>query len=161
MIKPRLSIDQKAGKKAQSFIYKLKTQAEYQPDVEVGYWRNEEMHKVSNVDLVEIAVKNEFGLGNTPARPFMKRTVTVNKKLIVEKIREIESDIVQNILNARQGMQQIGLFIIGLVKKTIASSKSWAKENSPSTVAAKKGADTPLVHYGEMMSKVNYKLVKK
>lgn len=159
MMQPKINIEKNILSKAMSYLERLNSEIIKQQEIEVGYWRNEELHKKSKVDLVDIATKNEFGIG-VPERPFIKQTIKDNKKNIIEKIKEIETNIVKKIITGEKASQQVGLYVVGLIKKTIQNSKSWARKNSDATIKLKKGADTPLVHYGEMMAKVNYKVKK-
>ena len=103
-------------------------------------------------DLVAYATKNEFGDSSTPARPFLRSTLKVYYKEIINFIKKERFNILFK-GNADKSMKRIGLFVESLVKKRITNAKTWARPNSPVTVQ-RKGSSSPLIDTGRMRASI-------
>ena len=128
--------------------------------VQAGYFQN--ALSVEGDSMAEIAAINELGgvtdEGNhVPPRPFMSRAAKESEK---EVIALFQKEAKKQGYNSANVMKKIGLLIIGLIKKQIQISKSWAKENAPLTIELK-GSDQPLVDDGTLLKSADYKVKTK
>ncbi len=104
------------------------------------------------INVATVAIYNEFGTQNAPARPFMRRTITDN-------MREIQAEAAKNFakvaalkLSAIDAMNEIGRFVAWKMVDRIEKSPSWAIPNAQSTIDAK-GHDHPLIGTQTLMKK--------
>jgi hypothetical protein len=107
-------------------------------------------------DLVAYAAKNEFGYSNTPARPFLRSTLSVNMKKILDFIKTEKYNLLFE-GNIKKTMGRIGLFVEGLVKKRITTARSWAKPLSPKTIK-RKGSSAPLIDSNRMRMSITHRV---
>ena len=125
--------------------------------VDTGYFANDKLYPENGMDLVEIAIQNEFGTSTIPERSFMRSTVRENERQILEFIKKEEAKVLDGKQTIGKMLNRIGLFIKSMVQKKIATAQSWAVPNAPSTINAKDGRTTPLVDTSYMLKQVDYK----
>ncbi len=126
-------------------------------EVRVGFQRGES--EVDGVDIVDIAMWNELGASNSPARPFIRQSTDTNKSNI-EKFCKAQLQKIADGGTAEQVLTSIGVMQKALIQDAITNSKSWATENAESTINAK-GSDVPLIDSGRMLQSVNFVVDKK
>lgn len=109
--------------------------------------------------VVDVAVKNEYGEGNIPPRPFMAQTFDKHQEKWLDMVNKavIAQTKAQNLDYSKIG-NMLGLVMQGDIRDTIVNGNF--VPNSPYTIA-KKGKDTPLRDTLVMMNAVNYQVVKK
>ena len=106
--------------------------------VDVGYWRGENKSKADAlIDLVDIAIQNEFGSGNIPERSFLRSVIQENQTAITAFINKSIKKIVMNRMSYTRFVNSLGILVVSMVKKKITTSPSWAVPNSPATIKAK------------------------
>lgn len=125
--------------------------------VRVGFQRGKT--EDNGTDLVDVAVWNEVGLENIPARPFMRQSADGNKN-VIEKMCKAQLQKVAQGETAEQALNAIGDTQKGLIQDTIAKSKSWAEANAESTIK-KKGSDVPLIDESRLLQSVSYVITPK
>lgn len=107
--------------------------------------------------VVSVAVKNEYGEANIPARPFMQQTFENNQakwlKFITQALAKQSGNYDTNTI-----ANQLGLLMQGDIRDTIVNGDF--VPNAPYTIA-KKGKDTPLRDTLLMLQSVDYQVVKK
>ncbi|MCK5090718.1 MAG: hypothetical protein KAQ88_12140, partial [Hyphomicrobiaceae bacterium] len=108
--------------------------------------------RTTPINVATVALYNEFGTQNAPARPFMRRTITDN-------MREIQAEAAKNFakvaalkLSAIDAMNEIGRFVAQKMVDRIDKSPSWAIPNAESTILDK-GHDHPLIGKRTLMKK--------
>lgn len=84
-----------------------------------------------------IAAYNEFGTDTIPARPFIKQTVAVHRKLFIRMLALGAGKMVKGEMTERQVYEELGLAGVKRMRQTIRDAPSWAKPNAPATVAQK------------------------
>jgi len=105
-----------------------------------------------NQEMAERAIKNEYGEGNIPPRPFMD--ITFNK--YQDKwMAMLEKLLPKNDYNLDKSFRILGEVIRADIKRTIEQGDLYIP-NAPSTVAAKGGRNTPLIDTGEMRDSIEY-----
>lgn len=102
--------------------------------------------------LAEIAVINELGSSDTPARPFMRQSFE-NHEAELQAACDRANAILSNGGTAEQALNQLGVFCRGLVQEEIV--EGGFAPNAESTIK-KKGSDQPLIDTGYMRQSVNY-----
>lgn len=125
--------------------------------VRVGFQRGKT--EDDGTDLVDVAVWNEVGTENIPARPFMRQSADGNKNAI-EKMCKAQLQKVAQGETAEQALNAIGVTQKDLIQDTITKSKSWAEANAESTIK-KKGSDVPLIDESHLLQSVNYVITPK
>ena len=117
--------------------------------------------KKSNLDIAYI---NEFGLGNVPARPFV-RLYLYPKKLqrVMNEYRnryneQIRQGVKPPITSAKNVLKDVG--ILGQVEmRDIILSNTILQPNALKTIELK-GFDYPLVETGRLVEAIKYKVEK-
>lgn len=125
-------------------------------EVRVGYQAGEAADE-DGVDMCDIAAWNELGTEHSPARPFLRQTVEKNESKINEFCAR-EAGKMFDGGTAEQCLDKIGVFMKGLVQKTIRDGEF--APNAPATIQ-KKGSDKPLIDTGRMRQSVNYHIKPK
>lgn len=115
--------------------------------------------RTTPINVATVALYNEFGTQNAPARPFMRRTITDN-------MREIQAEAAKNFakvaalkLSAIDAMDEIGRFVAWKMVKTIDTAHLWAVSNRKSTVA-RKGHGQPLYETELMQDSITWAVRK-
>lgn len=116
------------------------------------------------VDVLDIAVFNEVGTSNIPARPFIRQSADSNKTAIERVCRAQLQKITQG-ETAERALNAIGTMQVGFIQDKITKSKDWAEPNAESTIKKKtvngNVGDTPLVDTGRMLQSVKYVITPK
>lgn len=111
----------------------------------------------SSLTIGEIGEIHEFGLGNNPVRSWLRGYVDENKHQIQQKVQRVAYAVELGKLNPEQGMNQLGLSIVGGIRKRIAAGIA-----PPVTAAtqARKGAGktTALINTGQFRSSITHKV---
>ena len=123
--------------------------------VKVGFFKNRVYPDGTPVS--EVAIKNEYGQGNTPARPFMLQAFENNQAKWLKFINQAMTKQSGN-YNINMIANQLGSIIQGDIRDTIVNGDF--VPNAPYTVA-KKGKDTPLRDTLVMLQSVDYQVVKR
>lgn len=142
------------GKKFYAEIARLK-----ENEVFVGYQAGKAKHKGNGkeVDMAQIAMFNELGTSNSPARPFLRQAYDDNKDRITEACGEFAKTLA-NGGSADSGLKKLGVFGVNLVQEKIINGSF--TPNAPSTIK-KKGSSRPLIDTGRMRQSVHYVIRKK
>lgn len=117
------------------------------------------------MQIAEYATANEFGAGRIPERSFMRSTydekIEETKKLMRKYILSYLLKIGSGKIEYR-ALKVGAAYMSAMIKEKISTSKSWAKPNSPLTIALKsKGKrikDTPLINTGALRNSITYKI---
>lgn len=109
------------------------------------------------VDMAQIAMFNELGTSDIPARPFLRQTMEDHQDDIKSFCGERVQDIAEG-GTAEDALKQLGVYGKGLVQAKIKDG-AW-KPNAPSTIKKKK-SDKPLIDTGRMRQSVNYVIKEK
>lgn len=147
------------GIKTSRAIYiKLPKPKKSNSTVKIGFPDNSKSKEKDSegVTNIEKAVKNEFGLGNTPPRPFMQKSYYDNFNKYKIYLKNAMKDI-SNVDKIDIFLEKVGLMGVNDVQNTIAN---WTNpSNAPSTVK-KKETNDPLVDTSNMLKAVTYELKK-
>lgn len=113
----------------------------------------------TGINVATVALYNEFGTPNMPARGFMRRSVR-------ENLGEIKSEFVGQIAKivtleqtSLQAMVEMGKFMATLMKVSLGTAAFWAEELAPSTIAGK-GHDIPLIETELMVKSISWAVRK-
>lgn len=117
----------------------------------VGFKPGEHFEE-NGTDVAEVAIRNEFGDDNVPARPFMSQTVLNHDAEITKLVgKAVQLDSATAILSL------IGDGVAQLMRDEIDSGDF--APNSPVTIA-RKGSDKPLIDTGTMRESVEFWMTK-
>lgn len=108
-------------------------------------------------ELAEIAMWNELGTVNSPARPFMRQSVDDNKSTINTFCRTQLQALTEG-KTAKDILKMVGALQVGLVKDKIRNGSF--EPNAESTIKKKK-SEKPLIDNADMRQSVNYVIQRK
>ena len=120
----------------------------------VGFLNNSE-HNGPRTDMsnASLALLQEHGTDNIPARPFMTQSLG-NKNLVKQQIDKQARRLLKD---PKSAMSNMGEDMSHLVKETMDRFSTPA--NAPATIA-KKGSDNPLIETGSLRDSVEYDIRK-
>jgi len=110
-----------------------------------------------SVPLPKVAIWNEYGTEDAPARPFMRKTARDSLLDLRELVARCVDMVIRGNTTARGAMQRVGNFYKKAIIATIDSSPSWAVPNALRTIA-KKGSAHPLIDTEHMKSHISFKM---
>lgn len=103
--------------------------------------------------FAEIAIKNHFGSGNIPARPFLD----VGVESVISKInRAVEVELTKG--NPDKALEQMARLAVGGVQTYMTDLQT--PPNAPYTIA-KKGSSNPLIDTGALRANITSEIRKK
>lgn len=121
-----------------------------------------EAHEVANPDVesaamtvLEVAMIQEFGAGNIPARPFIRGWFDENRDRALADIRKMLELVIAGKVDKDKALELLGLKFVGEIQARIA--RGIAPANAQSTID-KKGSATPLIATGQLRSAVTFKV---
>lgn len=141
------------------------------PKVAVGIMgeKAQERYDVKHADgtetkgatLVEVAMWNEFGTENIPARPFLRGWIDGHTKEITEHAKKLLVKVITGKLKREQALEQLGQWMVGQVQLAIAKGGDPPFAPNAQTTITRKGSSKPLIATGVMRGAVSYKVVDK
>lgn len=105
----------------------------------------------TNKPLAEVAIKNEFGTENVPARPFMRNAFREAREDLIELKKQNFNMIAAGRRDEKTALARIGAFFVGVIQDQIGSPQ--LEENAPSTIA-RKGSSKPLIDTGTLRQSI-------
>lgn len=105
------------------------------------------------ISLAEIALINEFGDGNIPSRPAIRKTFDDNKELIIDYVKRQYALYVEEAINIGTMLNKVGSFYSNLMKKEFLELR--VPPNAPMTIQAK-GFDDPLIDSGQTVETIQH-----
>lgn len=106
---------------------------------------------------LEVAVFNEFGTRDMPARPFMRTTFDTNEKAYEGLAGKMVDKVVRGELTVKQVLGLIGAKVSADIKNAITQGPGIPPPNSPVTVL-KKGSSRPLIDSGQMADAITWQV---
>jgi hypothetical protein len=124
------------------------------PKVAVGIFEADGQASAGEgVTLIEVAVINEFGGGNVPARSFLRGWFDENKERAQKTLMKLLADCLEKEGDPKKAIEVFGLWLQGEIQKRIAQGIPPA--NAPSTIE-KKGSSKPLIDKGQLRSSITF-----
>lgn len=117
---------------------------------------NDQQHEGSTKSVGEIGEIHELGLGNAPARPWLRPVVDGRASHIKAYEQRIAEAVVQGKVTPEQGMNALGLELVGMVKVRI--QHGIAPQLKPATIARKGGKATPLIYTSQFIGSITHKV---
>lgn len=108
-------------------------------------------------DILAIALYNEFGTQDIPARPFIRGFQDRNKQAL-GALMDRTADLVVSGKQAGAALKEMGSVVQEMQQTHVKASKSWAVPNAPSTVK-KKGSDKPLINHAVLVNAIRYEKI--
>ena len=112
----------------------------------------------NGLPVTQVAVWNEFGTINAPARPFIRQSVKRGKPEVILKTTMEFGKQMLGSCNGEAVLRASGECMKDNVVKEIERGNF--VPNAPATIA-KKGSDKPLIDTGQMKNSVIYAIVSK
>lgn len=109
------------------------------------------------VSLVDIAIFNEMGTADIPARPFIRDFAQKNERVLSEVMERMAGKVEQG-TPVDAALATLGEFAQQHQQAHVRGSKSWAVANAATTVA-RKGSDVPLVDQGVLVNAIRWEKV--
>lgn len=110
-----------------------------------------------SLTVIEVAVWNEFGTEDVPARSFIRAWFDENYDKIRDVLRNLLYTVTLGHRTKEQALELAGLWCVGSIQQRIADGI--APENAASTIKAK-GSSTPLINSGQMRSSVTHQVLE-
>ena len=107
------------------------------------------------VDLVDVAVWNEFGTRHIPARPFMRIAADKNENKWNRYAERCVAAALKNRANINNAVYLLGEQIKGDVQRVFGSGE--LAPNKASTIR-RKGSSVPLIDHGDLRRSIGYKI---
>ncbi|MBB2918329.1 hypothetical protein [Cupriavidus alkaliphilus] len=126
--------------------------------VKVGIQADAGKEPGTGVDILDVAIFNEFGTEDIPARPFVRDFFDKNRTVLAMAM-DRQANAVANGADASVAMDALGLWVEKHQKAHVQQSPGWATPNAPSTVR-KKGSSTPLIDHGVMLGAIRYEKLR-
>lgn len=109
----------------------------------------------------EIAEIHEIGRGNVPARPWLRPIVDGKRAEIQARLKIIATETAAGRITTAQGMDQLGLAIVGAIKRRIVSGIN--PPLAASTIARKINSagqhkDTPLIDTAQFLGSITHEV---
>lgn len=102
------------------------------------------IHPLAKVPVATVALYNEFGTIDAPARNFLRATMFERREEIVALYAREAGRVAMGKAQPVEALSRVGEAIAEMVREKIAAADQWATPNAPSTIA-KKGHAQPLL----------------
>lgn len=149
MITPKITFT--GTQQARDAIQKALRELMVDKTVTVGIHEDAGQHESSDLTMVHVGAIQEFGAGNTPARPWLNPGVASGN---VEYVSIIEQTLADG-GTPEQALNKIGVVAVAKVQKYMTDLRT--PPNAPSTIKAK-GSSNPLIDSGALRQSVTYKV---
>lgn len=111
----------------------------------------------SSLTVGEIGEIHELGLGHNPVRSWLRGYVDANRSSISKRIKRVAEAVEKGALTAEQGMDQLGLSLVGGIRSRISSGI--APQVTDATQARKGSSKTtPLINSGQFRSSISHRV---
>jgi hypothetical protein len=117
-----------------------------------------EVDSQDGVDMFDIAVFNEFGTADIPARPFVRNAAEKNRQDIATVMDHLARKVEDGAADADAALETLGQWYQGRQQAHIRSGEF--VPNAPATIK-KKGSSVPLIDKGKLVNAVRYEVLKK
>jgi hypothetical protein len=114
-----------------------------------------ELYPDGKINVATVALYNEFGTQNMPARGFMRRAITENLNAIQGEFGKHFAMVVELRETPIEAMFAVGRFVADAMVDAINTSTTWAAPNAPSTVE-NKGHAHPLIETQLMKKSITW-----
>jgi len=135
----------------------LKAATERMPTLAVGVL-HDEIHEDGNGKTVgEIGEIHELGLGNVPARPWLRPVVDGRRALVQARLKRVAEAVALGRLSAKEGMNLLGLDLVRIIKaRIIAGIAPGLTEETKRRKRNKAGQskDTPLINTSQFLGSI-------
>lgn len=135
----------------------LKAVREKMPTLAVGVLHDEQHKEGNGKTVAEIGEIHELGLGNVPARPWLRPVVDGRKTLVQARLRRVAEAVALGKLAAKDGMGLLGIDLVRIIKARIVAGIP--PELAESTKARKRNRagqakDTPLINTAQFLGSI-------
>lgn len=110
-----------------------------------------------HTDILDVALYNEFGTQDIPARPFIRGFQERNKQAL-GALMDRTADLVVSGKPAGASLEEMGSVVQEMQQTHVKASKSWAVPNAAATVK-KKGSDKPLINHSVLVNAIRYEKI--
>lgn len=127
-------------------------------DLTIGFQGVEgrEFHPEAKVSLATVALFNEYGTINMPARSFLRSTMKEKADVIVRLFAENTAQVATGEATAIEALRRTGNGIVALVKEKILTSRQWAVPNTEATLRSKGRNKPPLIDTSYMIKNLTW-----
>lgn len=109
------------------------------------------------VDMVDIAIYNEFGTSRIPARPFIRDAAEKYRQDVGTTMEHLARRV-ENGASPDTALHSLGQWYQARQQEHIRSGEF--KPNAPATIK-RKGSSVPLIDKGRLVNSVRYEVLKK
>ncbi len=123
--------------------------------VKVGIQSDAGSHE--GTSILDIAIFNELGTEDIPARPFVRTFAEKNARTLGTAMDRVADKVSQG-GTVDGALEALGQFAERQQKAQVINSPAWAAPNAPSTVK-KKGSAKPLIDHGVMLNAIRWEKI--
>lgn len=115
----------------------------------------EKEYEKGDVTVALVAMWHEFGLGNYPARSWLRGWVDENEKEIQARVSAELRGVLEGKRTIRQAADRVGVWAVASIQKRIADGIPPALAQS---TIDRKGSSVPLIDTGQLRSSISYQI---
>ncbi len=139
----------------------LRATRERMPELAVGVLHDEEHKEGNGKTVAEIGEIHELGLGNVPARPWLRPVVDGRRALVQSRLKRVAQAVALGRATAAQGMDLLGLDLVRIIKaRIIAGIPPELAESTKRRKMNKAGQakDTPLINTAQFLGSITHEV---
>ena len=125
------------------------------PKISVGITETSGAAMDGNLTVLDIAIINEFGLGNVPERSFLRAWFDENEPRTRQMVVAMMTSVIAGKRTKEQAIKLLALRFVAEIQARIVAGI--APANAPSTIKAK-GSSTPLIDKGILRSSISFRI---
>lgn len=114
-----------------------------------------ETHQGTELTVVDVATIHEYGLGNCPARSFIRAYADESKAANEKRLAVVARNHISGTIPIDQGLDRLGLKMVAEIQNRIVAHI--APPLKPETID-RKGSSTPLVDTGQLKSSIRHEI---
>lgn len=155
MIKPKIKIRERD--KGYNDFKKRIDEIKKKPYVKIGILESAGKHKNSDFTVAEVGSIHEFGSSNVPQRSFIRSTHDEIRDRILNKIKELKTDVLLRKNSVAKALALIGLMVQSAIQKKITDGDPEWEPLKAETIE-KKGSSKALIDTGQLRASIRYEV---
>lgn len=158
MLETRVTVEDKGAKD----IFRVMRELD-DLDLTIGFQGDDgrEQYPRTRVSVAQVALFNEFGTIDMPARGFLRSTMREQGDTIAQLFADNLKPVFELKRKPIPALELVGAGIVRLVKKKILTSRAWAAPNALSTLQRKGFNKPPLIDTSKMIAALSWAVRRK
>lgn len=122
--------------------------------VKIGIQSDAGKHKKSGVDVVDIAIWNEFGTDEIPSRPFIRQCFADNQEAVSRRLRQVVNRVAKG-GDLKNELSRMGQWYENKQKHTL---KKYPWEPNSKATKKRKKSSRPLIDTAQLVNSIRYEV---